>query len=459
MGDSSSVMRGLIVAGLLVSAAFTACSKGSPTDASPAGTPSPTVAQKPLWKTSLGARGFVVQLDTAGGAIVATGGDSVQVLDARTGAPRWRHAATAPKSIAAAGTVFVSTALDLAALSLHDGSERWRIGSPCPATQATRNLPAFPLLAAGDDLYLGCPDTGLLARVDARSGSVRAKANGLPIFQYLGGSDLGDGVFAATGTSVGAAIMGHTGLFARDDLHPVVPARTDTTVLGAIDGMAVLDDWCCFGRPQSKAPATLLRVDLRTGVARPPVDLQPDRTRFGPDRRGLGVGANTLLVGSNLYLALLPELFDYGDVRDATPAPRSVAGDLLSDPIAMTNGRVVVRRKVRSEPVEEVLDLAADPPRVVWQRRVTSPYEQVSCSETVCPPNVPAVDLVIIGGRPEEPALILRWDGAMAMVPASCRDFVASGENVVAACAEPKLDEGNTFDRYVAAFALTQPRP
>jgi hypothetical protein len=458
MGHSTGVVRRLIVAVLLVSAALTACAKGSPTDAPSDSTYSPTVAQKPLWKTSLGARGFVAQLDITGNTIVATGGDSVQVLDARTGARRWRYAVTEPKAIAAAGSVFVTTALHVAALSLRYGRERWKLASPCPATQATRNLPAFPLLAAGDDLYLGCPDTGLLARVDVRSGSVRAKANGLPIFQYLEGSDLGDGVFAATGVSVGAAMMEHTGLFARDNLHPIAPASTDATVLGAIDGMAILDDWCCFGRPQDKAPATLRRVDLRSGVARTPVDLQPDPNRFGPDRRGLGDGAHALLVGSNLYLALLPELFNYGDVRNLAAAPQSVAGDLLSEPIAMTNGRVVVRRKAGSEPVDEVLDLTANPPRVVWRRRVTSPYEQVSCSETLCSSNLPA-DLVMIAGRPEEPALILRWDGATATVPASCRAFVASGENVVAACAEPKLDEGNTFDRYLGAFALTQPAP
>jgi outer membrane protein assembly factor BamB len=449
-------MRRLIVAALLVSVGFTACAKGSPTEASAASTASPSVAQKPLWKTSLGARGFVAQLDTGGDTIVATGGDNVQALEARTGARRWRYAAAEPKSLAADGTVFVATPLDLAALALRDGSVRWKIGSPCPATPATGKLAALPLLVAGNDLYLGCPDGGRLARVDVRNGSVRAKANGLPLFQYVGATDLGNGVFAATGYSAGAAIMGHTGLFARDDLRPIAPAWTDATVLGAIDGMAMVDDWCCFGRPQDKAPATLLRVDLRTGVTREAIDLQPDPTRFGPDRRGLGDGANALLVGSSLYLTLLPELFDYGDVRNPASSPLSVAGALLSNPIAMTNGRVVVRRKVTPDVVDEVLDLTAHPARVVWQRRATSPYEQVNCSETVCSANVPA-DLVLIAGRPEEPALILRWDGATATVPASCRAFVANGENVVAACAEPKLDEGNTFDRYVGAFALARP--
>ena len=381
-------------------------------------------------------------MKAAGDLVVATEADAVSGLDINTGVTRWRGGITAPNTVVthdrvyAAGPHFV-----IAGVSLNHGLALWESQPVCSGPVSDRGPTARTLLALGNDLYVGCPKAQRLVRIDARTGKVLAARNVLPVYQFFGGMDLGHGVIAVAGASAGAVLQVHVVLVHRDDLRPLIDERTDTTVLGAVGDTAILDDWCCFGRMTVPAPATILRVDLRTGRMATPIDLQPDPKRFGPDQRPLGVGANAALVGSHLYFAIPPMLYDYGDALNPVAKPRAVFDSLVEPPVFLVNGRAFVRLRADGVITDEVVDLRSNPVREVWSRRSTSPYEQATCEATVCQPSRPG-DLVILGTRPEEPALVVRWDGATAVVPSGCREFATSGQIVALGCAQPEARRG-----------------
>jgi len=51
-------------------------------------------------------------------------------------------------------------------------------------------------------------------------------------------------------------------------LKPIVKHRMgDSSFLGVIGDRAYIDDWCCFGRPDAYAPATIYWISLKDAAA------------------------------------------------------------------------------------------------------------------------------------------------------------------------------------------------
>jgi hypothetical protein len=312
-------------------------------------------------------------------------------------------------------------------------------------------------LTHADEVYVGCPG-GRLVRIGRSTGAIRASRDALPVDQYTDALDLGYGALAVSGFASGAMTVTRVGLVRGNDLASIVPARTDATVLGAIGDTAIIVDWCCFGRSSEAAPATIYRVNLRTGSVAAPVDLQPDAKRFTPERRPLGIGAHSALSDGRLYFAIPPMLYDYGDAKRPAPKPTAVLDTLATPPEFMLQGSALVKVLRPNGATNELVDLRTRPPRVIWQRDASGPYEAAVCADLICAGRS-EYDLVMLVGRPEESAWIVRWDGASAVVPSGCRTFATSAQMLVVGCRPELLDANGNAAQSIEGYAFTQPAP
>jgi hypothetical protein len=440
-----------------VAFALAACTNGSQTgDASSQPSAAPT-AQPPVWRVPYAPKGgdVITQVQATGDTVVATARLHVLAFDAGTGTRLWQVSLRPENALAQDAMVFAGTEQNgVVAIALRTGAVAWRSPRVCPP--ATSRVPSVPylVLVNASSVFAGCPG-GRLLRIDRASGRIATARDVFSADQFTGGATLGPGAIVVEGYGTGATTVGRVAVVRAADLKPIV-ARSDAAVLGLVGNTMMVDDFCCLGRILDEAPAALLRVDLATGRVAPPIDLQPDPVRFGPDRRPIGAGAHAALVGGRLYLALPPALYDYGSAAQRAAKPAQVLDTLVAPPAFMTHGRALVQLRSENGITSELLDLAQRPPSVVWKRTAESPFERAECPPQACFGNQFA-DLVMLSGRPEDPAVIVRWDGATAVVPNGCNVFAPSGDAIVTACLPRLLDANGSAPQYLAAFKPAPP--
>jgi hypothetical protein len=88
-------------------------------------------------------------------------------------------------------------------------------------------------------------------------------------------------------------------------LKPIVKhLMTDSTFLGVIGDRAYIDDWCCFGRPDAYAPATIYWISLKDGTESKHVDLAPDPQSHPANLAPLGQGEHNYMLGHDFYVVV-----------------------------------------------------------------------------------------------------------------------------------------------------------
>jgi hypothetical protein len=450
MKNADRLVAALCILALTPFAACTSSSKAR--EASPPPINAAT-AQPPVWRVPYSPKGgdVITQLQIVGNTVLATARAHVLEFDASSGAPRWQVSLRPDSALASQTSVFVGTQQNtVVALALGTGNVSWRTSNVCPASSTDPTPIPRLLFANGTSVLAGCAG-GRLVRLDGASGRIAVARDAFSVDQYTGGAALGPDAVVVEGYSSGATTRGRVAVVRAANLKPIV-VKTDATVLGLVGNTAIINDFCCNGRGQGTAPATLLRFDLATGRSAPPIDLQPEPGRL----QNLGAGAYAAMVDGHLYFAFTPSLYDYGDVMQPLARPTQVADGLIAPPAFMTHGRALVQLRSQGWITSQLLDLAQRPPSVVWSRTAQSPYERAECPPEACVENQFA-ELVMLSGRPEDPAVIVRWDGGTAVVPNACTVFAPSGDNVVTSCLPRLLDAHGDASQYLAAFRASPP--
>jgi hypothetical protein len=280
-----------------------------------------------------------------GGDIVIVGGrSSVFALNPGTGVLRWRKDDGASAILIDKASVFYGTRTGAVVLRrLRDGGLRWKRDGVCPVPNDGAPVRGVDVaVRSAADLVVGCNGGGVV-QIDAASGRVRARSGDFAVDQISEIAPLGSCAYGVTGWSSGAIIREQAEILSCKRLKTIVPERTDTSILGSIGNVAVLDDTCCYGRPDVYRPATIVLANLATGALSPEVDLTPEPARYPPDQRPVGQGSAAMLEGSELYLAVDHALYEYGNPQSLWAAPKRVADNLVEPPMMLT-GRLIMMR-------------------------------------------------------------------------------------------------------------------
>lgn len=163
-----------------------------------------------------------------------------------------------------------------------------------------------------------------------RGGQILATAH-LPMYEVTRMEAAGTSAVAVTGYNDGAAMRNELSILEATTLRPIVRHRmTDSTFLGVINDRAYIDDYCCFGRGEKYAPATIYSISLKDGSESRPVDLAPDpelHSGYPP----VGQGAWNYLIGKYFYVVVSPITYRY-DVLDLQKPPKRMATPATAQP-------------------------------------------------------------------------------------------------------------------------------
>jgi PQQ-like domain len=310
----------------------------------PASSYSTSPTALPFWRYALRAGWDASQVRVGGDTVIVGGRSSVFALNPASGILRWKKDDGASAVVIDKESVFYGTRTGAGVLRrLRDGGLRWKRDGVCPLPN--RGAPVRGLdvaLRSAADFVVGCSGGGAV-QIDAATGRVRARSGAFAVDQISEIVPLGSCAYGIIGWSSGATIREQAEIVSCKRLKTIVPGRTDTSILGSIGDVAVLDDTCCNGRPDVYRPATIVLANLATGAVSPEVDLTPEPARYPPDQRPLGQGSAAMLEGSELYLAVDHALYKYGNPQSPSASPKRVADNLVEPPLMLT-GRLIVMR-------------------------------------------------------------------------------------------------------------------
>jgi hypothetical protein len=268
------------------------------------------------------------------GVVIAGGESAVFALDENDGTLRWKQPEGARAITFDSDSVSYATPSGrVVSRSLHKGTLRWARDAVCAASKV--------LLSRRDasDLIVGCQE-GRIARIDIATGRVLASTDsfsGKTIGRIV---TLGSGAYGIEGWTSGAALRSWILIIDKVSLEPLMPVQTEANILGAVGETAVIEDFCCNGRPDVYRPATIFTVDLNSGYRSTEVDLRPEPDRYPADKRPIGQGSRSLLAHGRLYLAVDQSLYYFGDPRSLLNAPKRITDNLVEPPILFADGTV-----------------------------------------------------------------------------------------------------------------------
>lgn len=451
IGGNAVEMRALVV--FTVMALGAACASPEPaksTAESSVGAVATASARgaNAAWRYALPPRWDISQVRVGDAAVVLGGRSGIRVLDRASGRLRWQRAADA--SVLALGdtAVFYGATGTIVSRALSSGRVLWERRSVCPsATDSTAAGGVAMIARDAHNIVVGCRG-GRLVRIAAVSGRIMAHSDTAFIAESIGEiAPLGACAYGVSGWSSGAALRSHAAIVDCKRLSVIVPEQDGMAILGAIENIAILDERCCFGRPDVYRPATIVRANLATGALSPEVDLTPEPDRYAPDHRPIGQGSAALLDGSALYLAVDRSLYGYGDPRALRSAPQRIAADLVDFPVVLRHGMLAVRLRVPDGAIDdEIVRIRNGTLEALWSSRESAPgmfgYE---------PALAPDVLSVRKTDGSNGQTLVRIYDGTQLFVTDPCQLYGASRDLLVMLCTTDVL-AGNRYLQYVAAY-------
>jgi hypothetical protein len=164
--------------------------------------------------------------------------------------------------------------------------------------------------AVNGQLYIGCRN---VATAHGVGGAVLVVdtdmriLHSLPTWMYSVESITAAGAhaIAVSGYTDGAAMQSQLSILDSADLKPIVKhALSDSTLLGVIGDRAYIDDWCCFGRADRYAPATIYSVSMNNGDESKHINLSPDPQAHPANLAPLGQGEHNYMQGHYFYVVV-----------------------------------------------------------------------------------------------------------------------------------------------------------
>ncbi len=416
------------------------------------GSPSPQASvptRPPLWKFWLPSGWDVLDATTARGAIVLEGNTGALALDATSGRALWSDT-TGASGLTTDGVLlyYGSGTGTIVAKRAIDGTSIWQRRNVC---QEPRFGPVVTIVRTGPDLIVGCSG-GQVVRIDARSGHVLAVGGAFDVHQISSIVHIGSCALAIEGWEDGAALRNETEIVGCKRLQPILSEQTDTTILGSIENVAIVDDWCCFGRPDVYRPATIYRVDLTTGATTPEVDLAPEPNRYPPHMRPLGQGSEAILEGGALYLRVDHALYAYGNPFALASSPQRIADNVVTMRMPLPGGLVWMRVKTADGSItDESARLSASGIAVV------SSHIEPAKGASYILDDVSDVIGTGIGypiGTDQDNHYFRIVDGAQVDFPGRCRAIGSSRQILITRC-DTKILVGNLDREYIATYRWT----
>lgn len=450
---AASLALTLVACGQTQQAADSAAVTGPGADVSPA--PSMHWSQ-PTWDVAAddGFNG----MDVAGSYVSVHDALSESVYETRTGRLAWQRTGVHAGTVMGQSVVYADSKSGVIRARIVDGTVEWTRDALCPIDPQVKWSGIRRIDAVGSDVYVECaPD--VLIRLDASTGTLRARSSVFKDGARVSSiAELSNGAIAVTGWADGATLTQQLSLVRRSDLRHIIPQRSDTEALGAVGATAVLNDYCCFGRPDEYRPATILLVNLLDSTIADPIDLRPDPDYF-TSPRPVGQDANAAVIGSSLYLSVAPMLYDYGDARHPALKPLRLADTLAETATFLANGRAALRLRARDGAIEdEFVDLQSHPMRVLWHEIETADDERIrSSSGPVIGYDAHAAPDVVrlsVWDSVAGVEFVRVVDGASVATQGSCPNFASDGRVVVVLCTSQM---GSGIRRYLESFTFPVP--
>jgi hypothetical protein len=169
----------------------------------------------------------------------------------------------------------------------------------------------------GGKIFVGCAQ-GEVFVLDRDMRKLRSAGTQMRVDSIM---PAGSNAVAVYGTVDGASLRSMLTLLDAQTLRPLMQQGfTDSTYLGVYRGRAYIDDWCCNGRADTYAPATIYSVSLKDGTESEHVDLAPDPqehpARFAP----IGQGESNYRIGKYFYVHVEEITYRY-DLTDLKQPP------------------------------------------------------------------------------------------------------------------------------------------
>lgn len=387
------------------------------------------------WTFDLPVEGLGDGIAIGGNTVIATNGVHASALDARTGRLLWKTSAVANAFIDGDRVLLnANTNGDVEARDVRSGRIHWR-AHLCPWLEGY-NWGGIAAVSTQRALVVGCTGGNLMI-LDRSSGRVLHR-NSIPESNGLSIEPIGPCAYAVAGVTDGATLVNHLAIFDCRNLDTIMEPRDDTSVVGAIGDVAIVDDWCCFGRPDVYRPASIFRVDLTKHHQSPEVDLTPEPQLYPSNQRPIGQGSRAFVIGKQLYLQVDHVLYDYGDPRDGYTLRGRVMDNLIVGPAPLPDGHVVVQRSYENNRADvEIGDFNGLDFTVIYRYLLE--------------------DGQMPWFRPEIPAMLMQGhevirlvDGARARFGANCTPRSVSGDLVISTCTTHVL-VGNRYKQYLEA--------
>jgi hypothetical protein len=413
-------------------------------------TPVPTAPVRgttPAWRYQL-PPGWGISQVRIGDTAVVIGGPGVRRLDPASGRLRWQRDGDVSAIVLGDTAVYYGATGTVASRALTSGRVLWERRAVCPtATDRTSVGGVSVIVRDADDLVVGCRG-GRLVRIAAASGRIWAHSDSAFVAESIADiAPLGACAYGVSGWSSGAALRGHAAIVDCKRLSVIVPEQDEMVIVGSIGNIAILDERCCFGRPDVYRPATIVRANLTTGALSPEVDLTPEPNRYPADHRPIGQGSAALLEGTELYLVVDRSLYRYGDPRALSASPQRIAADLVDFPTFLRHGLLAVRLRVQGGAInDEIVRIRNGALEPLWSSRESGPID-FSYDGGASP------DVLTIRNtsEPRGQTFVRIYDGARLFVTDPCPMVGANRDLVLMLCTTDTL-VGNRYLQYLAAY-------
>lgn len=423
--------------------------------------PDSTVAPKParshsvipaaaqLWANAPPADWELSQVRVGGDTVVVGGRSQVFAVNPASGRLRWEKDDGASGILIERDSVFYGTRSGAVVLRrLRDGGLRWKRDGVCPVPNDAAPIRGVDVaIRIAADLVVGCSG-GSVVQIDAGSGRVRARSTAFAVDRVSEIVPLGSCAYGVTGWSSGAVIREHVAIVSCKRLKTILPQRSETSIVGSLGDVAVLDDTCCSGRPDVYRPATIVLVNLVTGTLSPEVDLTPEPARYPPDQRPLGQGSVAMLEGRTLYLAVDHTLYEYGPPQSLWAAPRRLADNLVQAPLILPRRLAMTRvRNANGTTSDQVVRIRGSALETVAKISESGStifgYDPTSAPEIL---NVSRTD-----DAANSRTFVRIDDGRRLRVEDPCQPAASDREILVMLCTT-KILAGNRYRQYIAAY-------